>query len=123
MVQENETLTLDLSRSSDPDGTPLSYRWTVDDRNVSSSPVLDLRLGRGVHRVYFVIKDGTGLTAADLVLVESIANGTAPDNDTQDRGGGGLDPVLFVPIAIILLTAVLTVVFMVLRGRSKAFEE
>ena len=76
----SETVTLDGSASSDPDGTILSYEWDIDGDQVTDytgETVLDVQLGVGVHNITLTVTDNGGATASDDVTVTI----TQPDYD------------------------------------------
>jgi hypothetical protein len=123
-VIENESVTMDLSGSTDPDGTPLTYRWMVDDSNVSSASVLTISFRPGFHEIYYVIKDGTGLTAAGSVIIEAKPLYEPPEKEEDERErDNALDLMVLVPIAIIASMLLLTIFFLILKRRSKVEEE
>ena len=62
------TLQLDGSRSSDPDGDTLSYRW-AGDFGVAEGPRPELSPSEGRHRLTLVVDDGRGAQASDSVSV------------------------------------------------------
>jgi hypothetical protein len=64
-----ESVTLDGSGSSDPDGTIVAYEWTLDDQWLSSDPVATVVLPVGKHSVYLTVTDDAGATDRDRVWV------------------------------------------------------
>src|SRR5439155_25539620 len=57
--------------SSDPDGDPLTFRWTEGATVVGVEPTVDLsdRLGPGEHTVTLTVDDGRGGLAQDQVHI------------------------------------------------------
>ncbi|HKQ75592.1 MAG TPA: PKD domain-containing protein [Blastocatellia bacterium] len=53
---------LDGRPSSDPNaGDPLTFRWTDNDRLITTASVSDFRLGIGTHIIKLVVTDGNGV--------------------------------------------------------------
>jgi WD40 repeat protein len=61
----SETVTLDGSASTDPDGTIVSYSWTENDVEIATgvTPTVDLPVGE--HTITLTVTDDDGLTASD----------------------------------------------------------
>jgi PKD domain len=86
-VLVNATVLLDGSTSTDPDGDPLSYQWTLivsptGSRAALASPtapqatfVADLP---GTYTAALVVNDGTGNSLSSLVTVTASAGNAAP---------------------------------------------
>ncbi len=73
-------VTLDGTGSSDPDGDPLSFRWSLTSRPVGSAAVLDdpaavhptFVVDRpGEYQVHLVVNDGKVDSASDMVVVST----------------------------------------------------
>ena len=69
-------VTLDGSRSYDPEGQPLQYRWYEGDKLVSEQARFTIVLPPGEHTFRLVVTDPMGLTASDevKVTISSILN-------------------------------------------------
>jgi len=59
------TVTLDASKSYDPEGLVLRYRWYCNNVLISEQTRFTTYLPAGVHTVKLVVSDPTGLTASD----------------------------------------------------------
>jgi hypothetical protein len=64
-----ETVTLDGSGSSDPDGTIVAYQWTIDGDWVASDPVATVMLPVGRYLGVLTVTDDAGETATDNVRI------------------------------------------------------
>ena len=95
------TVQFEGSRSFDPNGEALSYRWTFGDGAASdeADPV-HVFTELGEHLVRLEVTNGSGLVGRDSVLVEVIGNGTpfsgtpvmipaTIEAENYDRGGEG----------------------------------
>ena len=71
------TLQLDGSRSNDPDGDPLTYRWTGDFGTIEG-PRPELSPSEGRHRLTLTVDDGRGGRASDVVSLR-VRGDAAPD--------------------------------------------
>jgi subtilisin family serine protease/subtilase family serine protease len=92
-----ETVTLDGSASSDPDGTIVSYTWREDGTPVADGATPAIALAVGVHALTLEVVDDDGNSATDGVVVTVraapadviVASVTAPATS-----GAGLDVVV-----------------------------
>jgi hypothetical protein len=62
---------LDGSRSSDPEGAALAYRWLLDDQVVAETQTASVSLGVGTHTLHLEVSDGFNLSS-DTVQIEVI---------------------------------------------------
>jgi hypothetical protein len=65
----SEQVVLDASNSSDPDGTLVSYLWSVADTDIGSGETLNKTFDVGAHKVVLTVTDNFGSTAADSLTV------------------------------------------------------
>ncbi len=64
------TVTLDGSKSTDPDGDTLTYRWTDEDGDrIASTVKPQVELPVGVHKIKLTVSDGK-LSDTDTVIIE-----------------------------------------------------
>ena len=74
-----ESVTLDGSASSDPDGTIVSYEWTKGATVLGSTANVTYNFAVGPHTVTLTVTDNGGATASDTVVVTV----TAPAANTS----------------------------------------
>jgi PKD repeat protein len=94
-----ETVTLDGSRSTDLDGTILSYLWTVDGGQIAAgmNPTVDRRVG--THTITLTVTDNDGATATDEVVITVKEGQQAPianageDQQHDDANNDAFEPV------------------------------
>lgn len=65
----SETVMLDGSRSFDPDGSIVGYRWTTDGHLLGTGPTLTTSLPSGFNEVLLTVVDDSGQVGADEVRV------------------------------------------------------
>ena len=90
---------LNGSASADPEGGPLNYNWSKNGITLAntSSPLVAIGLGVGIHNIDLIVTDDGGLTATDsmVVLVVDVATlvGTpgppGPQGATGPQGPAG----------------------------------
>ncbi len=70
---------LDGRASSDPNaGDTLTYRWTDNDRLITTAPVSDFRLGVGSHFIRLVVTDSAGVASEQKTTLVEVRDTTAP---------------------------------------------
>jgi len=88
-----ESVQLDGSASTDPDGTIVLYRWSLlpDDTEIASGddPRADVEFPVGVHHVRLTVTDNRGGTDTDDLTVTVAAR--CPADYNQDGGIDGSD--------------------------------
>jgi hypothetical protein len=65
-------VTLDGSKSYDPDDDPLTFEWYLGEIRIAEGAVATVQLGIGSHSIALRVSDGT-FTATDSVLVEVVS--------------------------------------------------
>ncbi|MEM1069757.1 MAG: PKD domain-containing protein, partial [Planctomycetota bacterium] len=96
-----EIIRLDGSPSSDPDGSIVSYAWTLDGSQIATGVSPSVSLAVGTHVIQLEVTDNEGSTATDTVVItinafESqapIAN-AGPDQTAVDTDDNGLESIL-----------------------------
>ncbi|MBN4049166.1 S8 family serine peptidase, partial [archaeon AH-315-M20] len=94
----NETVTLDGSSSSDPDGTIVSYEWKEGTTSLGTTAVVTTSLTVGVHTIELTITDNEGATNSDTVIVTVNANqaptaNAGPDQTVIDSDDNGFETI------------------------------
>ncbi len=69
-------VTLDGTKSTDPDGDSLSYRWTWSGGE-ADGPVATITLPLGIHEISLTVSDPGGLSSKDTAMVH-VVDTTAP---------------------------------------------
>jgi outer membrane autotransporter protein len=89
--QAGETVTLDGSASSDPDGNIVNYAWSLvngeSSESLGSGPTLQARLPDGANTIQLVVTDNSGNAASDTVLITV----NAPTSSSQPTANAGAD--------------------------------
>jgi serine protease AprX len=94
----SQSVALNGSASSDPDGTIVSYVWTEGGSQIANGPTPSVTFGVGSHVVTLTVTDDDGATASDQVNVTvnpnaaPIAN-AGPDQSVADADGNGSQAV------------------------------
>jgi len=68
-VRPGTIVTFDASRSYDPDGTIVSYRWEINNQVVSSAVTFNRALASGSYRVKLTVTDNRGAEASKEILI------------------------------------------------------
>ncbi|WP_419175289.1 S8 family serine peptidase [Desulfosediminicola sp.] len=94
-----ELYTLDGSASMDPEGFPLSYLWTEDQRVLGTAEVFTGSFSIGEHSITLTVTDNEGMSATDEVTVTVVANQPpvvdgGNDRSIDDEDGDGAETVL-----------------------------
>ncbi|NLX60445.1 MAG: hypothetical protein GXY74_15315 [Phycisphaerae bacterium] len=103
-LDDVETVTLDGSGSTDPDGTVSSYAWYEGAVQIGTGVTPDVSLSVGTHTITLVVTDDDNGTGEDSVLVTVVPGGVtlsysgvdlSQDTGTMtircsDAAGGGL---------------------------------
>ena len=96
-----ETVTLDGTGSSDPDGTIVSYDWSEGGSPLGSGAVLPVGFVVGVHTIDLTVTDDQGATGVDSVDVTVLAGNVnqdpiadaGPDQTVSDADNSGAEAV------------------------------
>lgn len=74
-VTADANVTLDASRSSDPDGENLSYAWKIDGADAGTDAELVVRFTEGVHQVLLTVTDDDQLSDSANATINATADG------------------------------------------------
>ena len=81
----SESVTLDGTASTDPDGDGISaYEWRIDNSIIATGATPSVTLNRGLHTIQLMVTDGRGATASDFVEVDIVR---APENPVGTEVG------------------------------------
>jgi HYR domain-containing protein/PKD domain-containing protein len=72
----NAVVILDGTRSSDPDGNPLTYAWLEGGSTIASGPIANVILSVGSHLITLRVSDGLD-SATDTIVVRVVKPGEA----------------------------------------------
>jgi glucuronoarabinoxylan endo-1,4-beta-xylanase len=73
-----ESITLDGSASSDPDGTVAIFTWSEAGKEIASGINPTFEIGTGIHHILLTITDNDGATAKDsLVVTVNLPSGSS----------------------------------------------
>ena len=64
-----ESVTLDASVSSDPDGSIFKYLWTLNGKEIAANRKPTVELSVGTHTITLVVTDNGGATGEDQVTI------------------------------------------------------
>ncbi len=85
-IAENNVTVLDGSMSSDPEGTILSFSWSLNGAEISTDPKVTVGpLPVGVHTVTLTVTDRSGASVSDDVILTVFANGPPIANAGPDQ--------------------------------------
>ncbi|MEA3559628.1 MAG: hypothetical protein U9R75_10275 [Candidatus Thermoplasmatota archaeon] len=112
IVHAGESLIVDASASSDPEGSDLTFKWFSDlegfpsDEIIGSGPVVNITLQKlGVHRIWLEVSDGTNRVTSEEVRLRVIEK-TQPieESENTDRNMMDIlsDALFFLVIALLL---------------------
>jgi len=79
----SETVTLDGSGSSDPDGSIVSYAWKEGTSQIATGATAQVSLAVGSHTIALVVTDNVGATDDDTVVITVNGMPTADAGDDQ----------------------------------------
>ncbi len=83
----DDPVTLSAEASTDPDGDPLTYRWTHDGDEIGTRERIQLQPGPGLHTVHLTVQDDHDVdTATQRFTVDQPLSEQAtltPTNDTH----------------------------------------
>jgi len=68
-IRPGTIVTFDASRSYDPDGTIVSYRWEINNKVVSSNVTFRRALASGSQRVKLTVTDNQGAESSKEILI------------------------------------------------------
>jgi serine protease AprX len=93
-----QSVTLNGSASSDPDGTITSYAWSEGGSPIATGATSTVGFAVGTHTVTLTVMDEDGATGTDQVVVIVRANQSpvakaGPDQTVSDADGDGTQPV------------------------------
>ena len=96
---DGESVTLNGSNSSDPDGSIVTYEWRQGSTVVAAGATPTVSLPIGVHTLTLQVTDNNGATASDTVAITVRANlppvaNAGSDQILTDTGGDGSEAVL-----------------------------
>jgi hypothetical protein len=95
----SEQLTLNGSRSNDPDGTIASYVWSEGGQQIATGVSPTVNVTVGAHTITLTVTDNGGATASDDVVVTVTAGNQPPaanagqDQTVNDADGTGAESV------------------------------
>jgi subtilisin len=93
-----ETVALNGSSSTDPDGSIASYVWSEGGTSIATGATASISLAVGAHTITLTVTDNGGATSSDDVIVTVVAN-QAPvadagdDQTVHDAGNDGVESV------------------------------
>jgi len=67
--EDGETITLDGTGSSDPDGTIASYEWKEGETVLGDTAIITLDFAIGSHEITLTVTDDDGATSTDTVTI------------------------------------------------------
>lgn len=87
----SQSVTLNGSASSDPDGTISSYIWKEGTTQIATGATPAVTLAVGIHTITLTVTDNLGATATDTVVVTVNAAGGTPVTITSRVSAGSDD--------------------------------
>lgn len=73
---KDATVTLDGSASSDPEGSALSFVWSLGGQTVGAGALVQVTVGKGSHTFVLAVTDDHGATDYDTVVVTGVRGGS-----------------------------------------------
>ncbi len=85
----SETVTLDGTGSSDPEGPIASYTWTSSGSQIATGANPSVVLAVGSHTITLTVADGDGATASDTMT--AVVNAASPPGNLAPTANAGPD--------------------------------
>ena len=100
--------------ATSPDGSTMTYLWTVDGTTVGHDATYTGKIAGGTHTVKVTVTDSKGqvTTQQSSVTVKTISTGTG-------GGSSGLGAMLYILLAVVIVVVVVAVVLMLMMRKKK----
>jgi len=130
-IYSGDSIILDGSPSSDPEGRNLSYSWYSDlerypyGDSIGSGKVLNVSLEKvGTHRLWLMVTDGAHIVASEeQILVVQDREGSGSGDGGEDNGWDLMEILPYLILALLiglLLGAIAVYIFMTRRSGDLA---